>query len=159
GVRARVDRRDVDQQFTFVHDGEPWFAAFDTFDVDQDLHWVVGAAAPESDFMGDAARNNVVSLLISAVALGVSLLLAALLASRMSARLTILAEEMERVGQFRLDDAHDLPPTSLREIALMQRALVAMKQGLRSFASYVPRDLVRAVLASGQEAALGGRLR
>jgi adenylate cyclase len=31
-----------------------------------------------------------------------------------------------------------------------------MKGGLQSFASYVPRDLVRAVLASGQKAELGG---
>jgi adenylate cyclase len=39
----------------------------------------------------------------------------------------------------------------------MTGALSTMKLGLRSFASYVPRGLVRSVLASGQAAELGGR--
>jgi adenylate cyclase len=46
-----------------------------------------------------------------------------------------------------------------REIEMMNVALAKMKGGLRSFAQYVPRDLVRAVLASGQEAALSGEVR
>ena len=41
----------------------------------------------------------------------------------------------------------------------MNRGLETMKGSLRSFANYVPRDLVRAVLASGQEAVLGGQTR
>jgi adenylate cyclase len=39
----------------------------------------------------------------------------------------------------------------------MNRALVAMREGLASFSVYVPRDLVRAVLASGERAVLGGK--
>ncbi len=39
----------------------------------------------------------------------------------------------------------------------MYRDLGAMKRGLASFASYVPRDVVRAVLRSGEHATLGGK--
>jgi adenylate cyclase len=42
---------------------------------------------------------------------------------------------------------------------MMNDALLGMKRGLRSFANYVPRDVVRAVLSSGQEAVLGGKTR
>jgi adenylate cyclase len=41
----------------------------------------------------------------------------------------------------------------------MHEALARTKRGLRSFAAYVPRDLVRAVLASGKEAVLEGETR
>src|SRR5262249_27382281 len=40
---------------------------------------------------------------------------------------------------------------------VIHRALATMKRGLMNFAVYVPRDLVRAVLESGQRAELGGK--
>jgi adenylate cyclase len=49
--------------------------------------------------------------------------------------------------------------TIFREVAAMDQALLHMKGSLRSFSSYVPKDLVRAMLASGQEATLQGQTR
>jgi adenylate cyclase len=140
----------------FDVDGVEYFAAASHFDLGGGLAWNVGAIAPQSDFLGDLEKTTQVSLLVSAVALLLALLLATTLAGRVAAPLVNLAEEMEKVGRFELGGAP--PPRSMfTEIASMNRALVAMKGGLSSFASYVPRDLVRAVLASGEEATLGGR--
>jgi adenylate cyclase len=65
---------------------------------------------------------------------------------------------MDKVGHFELAGA-DPPASRYREIELMNGALARMRKGLASFAVYVPRDLVRAVLASGHRAELGGRTR
>jgi adenylate cyclase len=106
--------------------------------------------------MGEMRASNVTSLLISAAGLAVAVLVSLLLANRVARPLVRLAAQMAEVGRFELAE-RPFEPTIFREIARMEDALVGMKRGLRSFASYVPRDVVRAVLASGQEATLGGK--
>src|SRR5690606_34480587 len=81
-----------------------------------------------------------------------------LLASGVSRPLVHLANEMGEVGQFRLDERPE-QHSMFRELELMHEALARTKRGLRSFAAYVPRDLVRAVLASGREAVLEGEVK
>jgi adenylate cyclase len=92
------------------------------------------------------------------VALCVGLLLTMILARRISVPLTRLASEMEEVGDFQL---RVRPPmkTIFKEVATMDESLLHMKGSLRSFSYYVPRDLVRAMLVSGQEATLKGQTR
>ncbi len=146
------------QQFTFRHDGQDYFGATRRFDIDHGLSWVVGAAAPQSDFLHSVQRNNRIAAFVSLGAVALALLLGAALANRVAVPLARIAKDMDRVGRF---DLGEQPATGsmFREIDAMGRSLSAMKGGLRSFASYVPRDLVRAVLASGEEAKLGGRTR
>jgi adenylate cyclase len=120
--------------------------------------WQVLAFAPESDFTAGIGRRALSSLLISLGAILISVVVAWVLARRISQPLTHLAAEMEKVGEFRID-ANDEDHSMFREIEMMNTALAKMKGGLRSFASYVPRDLVRAVLASGQEARLSGEVK
>ncbi|MDQ3296094.1 MAG: adenylate/guanylate cyclase domain-containing protein [Myxococcota bacterium] len=99
------------------------------------------------------------SLLISLVAVVIAVVVAWVLARRISQPLTGLAAEMERVGDFRIEGTSERDHSMFREIDMMNIALAKMKGGLRSFARYVPRDLVRAGLASGQDATLSGEVR
>ena len=120
--------------------------------------WNVIAYAPENDFTAGLQGRVMTSLLISLAAVLIAVIVAWILARRVSGPLTALAGDMAEVGEFRLTDApqrHSL----FREIEMMNVALAKMKGGLRSFARYVPRDLVRAVLASGQDAVLAGDVR
>jgi adenylate cyclase len=91
-------------------------------------------------------------------ALCIGLLITMILARRISVPLTRLASEMEEVGDFQLNLR---PPmkTIFKEVATMDESLLHMKGSLRSFSYYVPRDLVRAMLQSGQEATLQGQRR
>jgi adenylate cyclase len=50
-----------------------------------------------------------------------------------------------------------MPPSRIIEVQTLTTALDEMKRGLRSFRKYVPADLVRELLASGQEAEIGGK--
>ena len=159
GVHTVPSGGDDNQELEFRFEGERWIGAFDPFDVDEGTRWVVAAAAPASDFTAEVARSNKESLAISLASLVVAVVLSALFATRMSRRLTALAGEMEQVGRFRLEAGSATKPSVLLEFSMMNRALEAMKQGLRSFASFVPADLVRTLLESGQEAKLGGQVR
>jgi adenylate cyclase len=145
-------------QFTFDRDGVRYYASYTRFTIDTGLQWVVGAVAPASDFIGSIEHENRVALAISGVALAIALLLSLLLSTRIVRPLTVIARDMDLVGQFELDE-RPLVRTRFREVHAMDVALRRMKGGLRSFASYVPRDLVRFMLASGQEARLEGHTR
>jgi len=143
---------------SFTFGGERYLAATRPFEPDRGLSWRVGAVAPERDFMGGVDETTRFSLLVSLAAVALAVTLSAMLAARIAAPLAHLSFQMDKVGRFELDDEAP-PPSIFREIALMYRALATMKSGLRSFASYVPRELVRAMLKSGEHAALGGRTR
>jgi adenylate cyclase len=138
----------------FEYGGARWFSATRSF-TDEGLTWNVAAIAPESDFMRDVEATTRFALLVSAGAVLLAVLMAALMANWVAAPLVVIAREMEKVGRFELDDA-PLPPTPFSEIAVIHGALATMKRGLMNFAVYVPRDLVRAVLRSGRRAELGG---
>ncbi len=157
-------------RFTFEHAGEVWYGSRVRFAIEageeaggrgapgEGLVWSVGAYAPESDFLGHVQAENRISLYLGIGVLLASVLFALFLANRVARPLAELARQMDEVGRFELEGAH--PPRSVfTEIDAMGGALGRMKSGLGSFARFVPRDLVRQVLASGREARLGGELR
>ena len=144
--------------FAFEFANRPYLAGRRTVEFDKNAFLIVGAVAPESDFMGLLARNRLAAIVILVGALGFGVLVSLILARRIAAPLTTLAAEMEQVGAFVLTDRPGLP-THFREVAMMDRSLLRMKGGLRSFSYYVPTDIVRAMLASGQEARLEGNTR
>jgi len=120
--------------------------------------WRVLAYAPESDFTSGLRGRVISSLLISLIAVIIAVALASVLSRRISVPLIALAREMTRAGELRLDD-DDERGSMFREIQHMNTALAKMKGGLRSFSRYVPRDLVRKLVASGKDAVLAGETR
>jgi adenylate cyclase len=148
----------AEQQFPVLEAGRSYVAGYRRLKVAGGPTWFLGAYAPESDFLAVLARNRRDAFVIAAVALCMGLLLTMILARRISVPLTRLAAEMEEVGDFQLNLR---PPvkTIFKEVATMDQSLLHMKGSLRSFSYYVPRDLVRAMLESGQEATLQGQSR
>jgi adenylate cyclase len=141
-----------------VHAGETYLVR--TLPLGADTGWRVTAYAPEADFTAAMRGRVLTSLLISFIAVLFAVGVAWVLARRVSGPLTTLSDEMVKVGGLHLDDAGAARPTTLfREIDMMHTSLARMKGGLRSFARYVPRDLVRTLLASGHDAELSGEVR
>ena len=158
-MRAFFDApsRSASERFGFDFDGSRWIGSARAFPIDKKLSWYVAAAAPEKDFTGPLDRITRTAVLFSALAVAVAMILGAWLAQTIARPLARIAGEMERAGNFEIDEGAPPAPSRFKEINAMDRALLAMKGGLRSFGAYVPRDLVRAVLASGDRAVLGGK--
>jgi adenylate cyclase len=158
--QAFIARKEAltEEPFIVRQAGQSYVAGYRRLKVEGGPTWFLGAYAPESDFMGVLARNEQAAFAIAVAALGVGLFLTLILARRIAVPLTRLAAEMQEVGNFQLTVR---PPvrTIFREVATMDESLLHMKGSLRSFSYYVPRDLVRTMLESGQEATLQGQTR
>ncbi len=145
-------------RLSFRAAGEDYMAAGTAYRVDDELTLVVGMAAPSTMFLG-ALRENLHSALgITLLVLAAGLVVAALLANAVARPLLRMSAEMDRVGAFDLRE--DLEGRSVfEEIYRMERALGSMIGSLRSFAAYVPRELVRQLVTSGRAARLEGETR
>lgn len=117
-----------------------------------DEPWLVTVRVPA------AALTQELRRLLWAAGAGVVVLLLALaaawaLARTLSAPFIRLAEAAEQVRGLALDRVRPLPESLFKEVASAFRAFDAMVVGLRWFETYVPRDLVRRLVARGAGAA------
>ncbi|MBB4284493.1 adenylate/guanylate cyclase domain-containing protein [Roseospira goensis] len=118
----------------------------------------VAMAAPLSDFTGPVDTLIANSLLFAAAVALLGIPLTWLVARRMSRALALLAEDAGRVQRLDLDHGVRVQ-TIVREIHDLARAHTMMKESLRTFGLYVPKDLVRQILAAGGSAEPGGQRR
>lgn len=118
--------------------------------------WITCMVMPASDVLGSVQRNNLVNLLIGLTAFSLTSLMCILLSTRISRPLRNIAIENERIGTFDLT-ANPVGRSYITEVDQLLVATESMKKSLRSFAKYVPTELVRELVSSQNEAQLGGQ--
>lgn len=142
----------------FEHDGVRYDAAFQAFTVTGGLEWATGVLVPEAEFLAAVYQNLRFAVGIGLLFLVLALALGSLLAHRIAGPLGQIAGDLAQVGQFKLSAAPS-PTSFVKEIAVVSDSVDRMKASLRSFSHYVPTELVQQLLATGQEARLGGQSR
>ncbi|MGF1465398.1 MAG: adenylate/guanylate cyclase domain-containing protein [Sandaracinaceae bacterium] len=125
---------------------------------EHDARWLIAVVVPEHELMARVERTNLENLVIGVISLLLLTIVGIALAARISSPLARLAEETAAIGSFRLDPAAPLR-TNLTELDRLAASVEEMKAGLRSFGKFVPAELVRSLLESGQEAEKGGERR
>ncbi len=86
------------RRFRFDHDGTEYLASTTAFRVGGDQVWIIGAAAPVSDFLANVWRSQAMALAAATGALLGAVVLAALLARSVSTPVLRLIAFMDRVG-------------------------------------------------------------
>ena len=162
-VKANPDFKDVNGQpnsplILIKAGGTDYFAALQHVDAPSGLKCVVAGMEPSSVVFRhiDHATGQMGEVVL--VALVLAVLAGVLMAYRISAPLHALGNDLANVGRFQLAGGNK-PRSVVREVNQLHDAADLMKSGLRSFIKYVPDDLVRQLLSSGKEAALGGEMR
>jgi adenylate cyclase len=138
--------------------GKRYIASFQDFPQSFRVRWKVGVVVPEDDFVGGAKQEMQISVLICLGVLIISITLAILLSRSISKPIRLLTRETASIKNFHLDDKIVIK-SHIREIQLMSKAIAAMKSGLQAFRRYVPAELVRQLISTGEEARLGGQKR
>jgi len=161
-VKANPNFKDSTRDATHlvtIHVGATdYLAAFDRVDGSSGLKCIVASMQPRAMVYRDLDKAGRQMIEIAVGALLVAVALGSLMAWRICAPLHNLERDLTRVGQFQLAEG-DRTRSVVYEVNQLNDAASRMKTGLRSFLKFVPGDLVRQVLASGREAALGGEIR
>ncbi len=153
--RYRAGQR---ERFSFEFSGSHYMAAFTDMPATFAKPWVIAIVVPTDDFVGELKRTNVELLVIVLATTLIGILLVGLFARLISQPLTEMAAEADKIRRF--DLAEDIHLNSrIMEIQRLSDALAAMKAAMHAFARYVPRELVRDLMASGQALKVGGQTR
>ena len=143
---------------TLSRDGVDYAVSLELQVFRETVRWVSAVVIPEQELVGFLDRYLTYALVGIGVLFLVAVLLASLLATRIARPLKVVAADLARVGNFDLS-SNPIPASFIEEVAVVGDSVDRMKASLRSFGRYVPTDLVRDLLAQGNEARLDGRER
>ena len=94
-------------------------------------------------------------LMVSLTILFLGVVLTRFFSQLISSSLNLLVKDTERIKGFHLDDQQSIH-SNISEIAYLTDAMESMKSSLRAFKKFVPTDLVRQLIQSGEGAGIGG---
>lgn len=146
-------------QFAGGEDGSAYMASLSDARIKVPTDWRVLVIAPAQDFLKDITDNNRLIAGIGAAAIAIQLLMIYGLSRRIARPLEQLAQQVDDIEQLKF--AQDAPPTrsSFSEIDRLAKSVDRMRKAIGAFAAFVPVDLVRGLMKSGQQLELGGRSR
>jgi adenylate cyclase len=136
--------------------GRTWLASFTKFAQPFPKKWTIALMVPEEDFLGGARQETLIMLLISGVMLVFAVLLAFAISRGITSPVRRVAEATVKIKSFNLEDKIHIP-SRMKEIQLMRDAISSMQKGLHAFRRYVPAELVRQLISTGEGDQLGGQ--
>jgi len=144
------------QRFVFEAEGRELLGMSAPFDSGDDPSWTILVTVPGDALLGPIRENNKTAALIAALVALVSVLFGLALSERFVRLLSAIAGDLDRIAKLDFSSNEPRKMSQIREIGDMISARNRMTGALGSFSKYVPADLVRELVAKGQEATLGG---
>ena len=124
-------------------------------DVGLDSDWVLVVVDSYDALYAPLRRLHATIAAIAAAVVLAGLAGAWVLATSLSRPINALSAEAERIRNFELD-APIAARSNIVEVASLIESMKAMKEGLRSFGRFVPKRVVKRLIAAGGAASLGG---
>ncbi len=127
-------------------DGTSYLALSRTNSTFGDVPWHIGIYAPLDD-LDDQVQRFIGSMIAGIGVLFLAIVCAIFLARRIARPILILSDAAERVGRLELDAIKPLPRSRIRELDEQSVAFNRMVEGLKWFETYVPKTLVKRLIA------------
>lgn len=150
-----VNRKTHKESFTFKFNGVWYIGAIKSVPTILGKDWKIGVVAEANDYIGIVKQTQTIIIIFSLFILIIGMLIATFLARRISRPIVKITNEARNIKDFELDGKFILN-SSIREIQHMTTAVRSMKRGLLAFRKYVPAEVVRQLIKTGQVASLGG---
>jgi len=145
-------------RFSLQFGPETYLAAFNRLTMRLGKEWTVGVIASEADFVDPVRRSSLFMLALGGCVIVLSTLIILAASRSLTQPIKAVVSEMKRIRTFQLNGGSGIH-SRIVEIHELARALEAMEEGLRSFGAYIPKSLVRTIVASGQGTKIGGEHR
>lgn len=121
--------------------------------------WLMAVVAPHSALFAEARKLHIDLLCWGSILLLAGLAFSYVFARAFTRPIRLIDEEARRIAEFDIDSGRQLPDSRIFEIADLSRTITSMRQGISGFGRFVPQVLVRDLVASGSEPAIGGERR
>ncbi len=115
--------------------------------------WLLVTIVPFSDFFSDLIRTQFEIILITLIILILSIIVINYFSRRIAKPIVSLASEVDKLTNLDLS-SHKRVFSYIVEIRMMDASIAAMRAALRSFSRYVPKEIVRQLLAQGRDITL-----
>jgi len=141
--------------FIFEKEGTEYIAYVSQVPVIFGRNWQIIVIAPLSEFFSQmiATQRDVIFVMLGILFL--SSFIIAYFAKRISDPIVILAQEINKIRQLELNSETRVQ-SNIKEISLIDASIAAMRRAVRSFASYVPKEVVKDLFQKGKGIVLGG---
>ena len=143
---------------TFEHGGVRYLGSYHCLTTRETPDWLVCVLMPEDDVLERVWLSNREAFWVGLAVLVAAVLISLYVSRKVAGPLARLASETHAIGRLELH-ARSVAHSPVLEVDRLAVAVEETKTSLRSFRKYVPAELVRLLLSSGQEAALGGEKR
>jgi adenylate cyclase len=151
-------RQSGENQYSFTHAGKEYIASLSTLPAEFGKRWQLFVITPVADFTGAFQENNNRLFAFGLIAIALQTLIIYLLTNVISNPLERLARKVAKIQEL---GTEKLPviTSSVREIAVLSKAIDTLDAAVKSFSAFVPVGLVTQLLESDQKLELGGHSR
>ena len=136
-----------------------YMASLSKIDLKVPVDWRILSIAPSQDFLKEITDSSRLIAIIGVLALIAQLLVIYAMSVRIARPLEQLAREVDDIEQLKVRDDVALARSFFFEIDQLTTSIDRMRKAISAFSAFVPVDLVRGLLKSGQKLELGGRSR
>lgn len=140
----------------FSSQGHQYLGSFTALPERFGKKWVLAIVVLENDFVGTLKANTRDIVLMGAGLMVLGMIALGLMSRWISRPLALLSDEIQKIQKFDLAGPIDMWARVV-EVNQLINSLNMMKRALRTFGMFVPRDLVRELVASGRPIELGGQ--
>ena len=121
--------------------------------------WRILSIAPERDFLIDIRDSSLLIALIALLALIAQFFVIYVMSVRISRPLEQLAKQVDDIEQLKVREDVPVIHSLFTETDQLARSIDRMSKAISAFSAFVPIDLVRGLLKSGNKLELGGHSR
>jgi adenylate cyclase len=146
------------QPIRFTQGGIRYLAGYQPLSGDGAPRWLLCMVVPEAELMERVERQSRWTLGIGVAGVVLTFLIGLWISGWVTRPLAYLARDAQRIGMLELE-ARPPEETVVLEVDQLAGANEQMKTGLRSFRKFVPAEVVRKLLSSGEEARPSGERR
>lgn len=147
-----------DRRLYKATDGQEYVASFKPFAETFGKKWEILIVVPTDDFIGGLKKTTREVLLLGAALVLLGILAIRSLSAMFTKPINKLIAETQRIRRFDLEGGLELH-SSIAEIAKLVDATAAMKTALQFVSNFMPKQLVRELLATGKGIGTGGESR
>lgn len=124
-----------------------------------EVDWTILIIAPMSDFLTDIKQNNQRMAILGLVAIVVQLLLIYGLSRQLARPLEQMAHRVSDIESLKFQTPSGQLFSHFSEVRKLSHSIDKMSQAIQAFSAFVPVDLVRSLMKSGEQLELGGHSR